>query len=30
MGYFTKWPEVYTIPNQEPSMVADILVTEYF
>jgi hypothetical protein len=28
--YFTKWPEVYAIPNQEASMVADALVTNFF
>jgi hypothetical protein len=27
MDYFTKWPEVYTIPVQGASTVADILVT---
>lgn len=27
MDYFTKWPQLYTIPNQETSEVADILVT---
>jgi hypothetical protein len=26
MDYFTKWLEVYTIPNQEASTVADALV----
>jgi hypothetical protein len=26
MDYFSKWPEVYTIPSQETSMVADVLV----
>jgi hypothetical protein len=26
MDYFTKWPEVYVIPNQEVSTVADALV----
>jgi hypothetical protein len=29
MNYFTKWPEVYAIPNQEASTVADVLVS-YF
>jgi hypothetical protein len=27
MDYFTKWPEVYPISNQEASTVADTLVT---
>jgi hypothetical protein len=27
MDYFTNWPEVYAIPNQEASTVADALVT---
>jgi transposase InsO family protein len=30
MDYFTKWPEVYPIPNQEASTVADTLVTNFF
>jgi hypothetical protein len=30
MGYFTKWPEVYVIPNQEASTVAEALVTNFF
>jgi len=30
MGYFTKWPEVYLIPNQEASTVADALVPHFF
>jgi hypothetical protein len=30
MDYFTKWPEVYPIPNQEASTVADALVTDFF
>ena len=30
MDYFTKWPEVYAIPNQEASTVADDLVTHFF
>jgi len=30
MDYFTKWPEVYAIPNQEASIVADALVTHFF
>jgi hypothetical protein len=30
MDYFTKWPEVYTIPNQEALMVAKVLVTKVF
>jgi hypothetical protein len=30
MDYFTKWPEVYTIPNQKASTVADALVTNFF
>jgi transposase InsO family protein len=29
MDYFTKWPEVYAIPNQEASTVADTLVTNF-
>jgi hypothetical protein len=29
MDYFTKWPEVYAIPNEEASMVADALVTKF-
>jgi hypothetical protein len=29
MGYCTKWPEVYPIPNQEASTVADALVTNF-
>ena len=30
MDYFTKWPEVYAIPNQEASTVANILVSNFF
>jgi hypothetical protein len=30
MVYFTKWPEVYTIPNQEALTVADALVNNFF
>jgi hypothetical protein len=30
MYYFTKWPEVYPIPDQEMSTVADALVTDLF
>jgi hypothetical protein len=30
MDYFTKWPEVYAIRNQEASTVADALVTNFF
>jgi hypothetical protein len=30
MDYFMKWPEVYAIPNQETSTVADALVTNFF
>ncbi|CAK1577916.1 unnamed protein product [Parnassius mnemosyne] len=30
MNYFTKWPEVFAIPNQETSTVADKLVHEVF
>ncbi|CAK1595807.1 unnamed protein product [Parnassius mnemosyne] len=30
MDYFTKWPEVFAIPNQEASTVADKLVHEVF
>jgi len=30
MDYFTKWSEVYAIPNQEASTVADALVTHFF
>jgi hypothetical protein len=30
MDYFTKWPEVYAIPNQEASTVADALVSSFF
>jgi hypothetical protein len=30
MDYFTKWPEVYAIPNQEASTVAQALVTNFF
>jgi transposase InsO family protein len=29
MNYFTKWPEVYPIPNQEASTVAAALVTDF-
>jgi hypothetical protein len=29
MDYFTKWPEVYAIPNQEASTVADALVNNF-
>jgi hypothetical protein len=28
--YFTKWPEAYANPNQEASMVAESLVTNFF
>jgi hypothetical protein len=30
MDYFAKWPEVYAIPNQEVSTVAEALVTNFF
>jgi transposase InsO family protein len=30
MDYFTKWPEVYAIPNQEASTVAEALFTNFF
>jgi hypothetical protein len=30
MDYFTKWPEVYAIPNQEASTVANALVSNFF
>ena len=30
MDYFTKWPEVYAIPNQEAATVADVLVKNFF
>ncbi|PNF24989.1 hypothetical protein B7P43_G08361 [Cryptotermes secundus] len=30
MDYFTKWPEVYSIPNQEPSTIAEVLVANFF
>jgi hypothetical protein len=30
MDYFMKWPETYTIPNQEASRVAEALVTNFF
>ena len=30
MDYFTKWPEVYAIPNHEASTVADVLVSNFF
>jgi hypothetical protein len=30
VDYFTKWPEVHPIPNQEASTVADALVTNFF
>ena len=30
MDYFTKWPEVYAIPNKESSTVADVLVSNFF
>jgi transposase InsO family protein len=30
MDYFTKWPEVYAIPNQEATTVAEALVTNFF
>jgi transposase InsO family protein len=30
MDYFTKWPEVYAIPNQKASTVAEALVTNFF
>jgi hypothetical protein len=30
MDYFTKWPEVNAIPNQEATTVADVLVTNFF
>jgi len=30
MDYFTKWPEVYAIPYQEVSTVANALVTNFF
>ena len=30
MDYFTKWPEVYAVPNQESRTIADCLVEELF
>jgi len=30
MDYFTKWPEVYAIPNQDASTVPDVLVNNFF
>jgi len=30
MDYFTKWPEVNAIPNQETSTVAVVLVSNFF
>jgi transposase InsO family protein len=30
MDYFTKWQEVYAIPNQEASTVSEALVTNFF
>jgi transposase InsO family protein len=30
MDYFTKWLEVYAIPNQEASTVADALVSNFY
>lgn len=30
MGYFTKWPDVYAIPNQEVLTVPFVLVTTFF
>ena len=30
MDYFTKWSELYAIPNQEASTIADALVTKFF
>jgi hypothetical protein len=30
MDYFTKWPEVYAIPNQEAATVAETLVANFF
>jgi hypothetical protein len=30
MDYFTKWPEVYAIPNQEASTVVEVLVNNFF
>ena len=29
MDYFTKWPEAFSLPNQEAVTVADVLVKEY-
>jgi hypothetical protein len=29
LDYFTKWPEAYTIPHQEASIAADVLVTNF-
>jgi hypothetical protein len=30
MDYFTKWQEVYAVPNQEATTIADALVTNFF
>jgi hypothetical protein len=30
MDYFPKWPEVYPIPNEETSTIAETLVTNLF
>jgi hypothetical protein len=30
MYYFTKWPEAYTIPNEEALTIVEILVTNFF
>ena len=27
--YFTKWPEAYSLPNQEATIVAEVLVKEF-
>ena len=29
MDYFTKWPEIYPIPNQEAMTVAEVLMKEF-
>jgi hypothetical protein len=30
MDYFSKWPEVYAVPNQEVTTIAEAVVTDFF
>jgi len=29
MDYFTKWPAIYTITNQQASIIGDVMLTKF-